>query len=140
MFNRKTKEVLADKDLKDRFSFRFSSGVTLTVTKYWTESKYCTESKEYLWVVFYHDPEDTRARENSKFLAGVAEIETIGLEKLNIPPSADPSMTLFRYELSGPSKYTSRAWYLEAFRLAFQKTEPRTPGNLFKRILKGLTS
>ena len=134
MFNRKTKEVLADKDLKDRFSFRFSSGVTLTVTK-------ClAESKEFLWVVFHHDPEDTRARENSKFLADVAEIETIGLEKLNIPPAADPSMTFFRYELSGPSKYTSRAWYLEAFRLAFQKTEPRTPGNLFKRILKGLTS
>ena len=134
MFNRKTKEVPADKDPKDRFSFRFASGVTLTVTKCWAESK------EYLWVVFYHDPEDTRARENAKFLADVAEIETIGLEKLNIPPSADPSMTFFRYELSGPSKYTSRAWYLEAFRLAFQKTEPRTPGNLFKRILKGLTS
>lgn len=134
MFNRKTKEVLADKDLKDRFSFRFSSGVTLTVTKCWTESK------EYLWVVFYHDPEDTRARENSKFLADVAEIETIGLEKLNIPPAADPSMTFFRYKLSGTSKYTSRSWFLEAFRLAFQKTEPRTLGNLFKRILKGLTS
>ena len=134
MFNRKTKEALADKDLKDRFSFRFPSGVTLTV------SKCAADSKEFLWVVFYHDPEDTRARENSQFLADVAEIETIGLEKLNIPPSADPSMTFFRYELSGPSKYTSRAWYLEAFRLAFQKTEPRTPGNLFKRILKGLTS
>ena len=134
MFNRKTKEVLADKDLKDRFSFRFSSGVTLTVTQCWAESK------EYLWVVFYHDPEDTRARENSKFLADVAEIETIGLEKLNIPPAADPSMTFFRYKLSGTSKYTSRSWFLEAFRLAFQKTEPRTPGNLFKRILKGLTS
>ena len=134
MFNRKTKEVLADKDLKDRFSFRFSSGVTLTV------SKCAADSKEFLWVVFYHDPEDTRARVNSKFLADVAEIETIGLEKLNIPPVADPSMTFFRYELSGTSKYTSRSWFLEAFRLAFQKTEPRTPGNLFKRILKGFTS
>lgn len=134
MFNRKTKEVLADKDLKDRFSFRFSSGVTLTVTKCWAESK------EFLWIVFYHDPEDTRARENSRFLADVAEIETIGLTKLNIPPSADPSMTFFRYELSGTSKYTPRSWFLEAFRLAFQKTEPRTPGNLFKRILKGFTS
>ena len=136
MFNRKTKEVLADKDLKDRFSFRFSSGVTLTV------SKCAADSKEYLWVVFYHDPKDLRARENSRFLADVAEIEieTIGLTKLNIPPSADPSMTFFRYELSGSSKYTSRAWYLEAFRLAFQKTEPRTPSNLLKRIMKDLTS
>ena len=134
MFNRKTKEVLAGKDPKDRFSFRFPSGVTLTV------SKCAADSKEFLWVVFYHDPEDTRARENSRFLADVAEIETIGLTKLNIPPSTDPSMTFFRYELAGSSKYTSRAWYMEAFRLAFQKTEPRTPGNLFKRILKGLTS
>ena len=134
MFNRKTKEVLARKDPKDRFSFRFPSGVTLTV------SKCAADSKEYLWVVFYHDPEDLRARENSRFLADVAEIETIGLTKLNIPPSADPSMTFFRYELSGSSKYTPRSWFLEAFRLAFQKTEPRTPGNLFKRIMKGLTS
>lgn len=134
MFNRKTKEVLAEKDPKDRFSFRFSSGVTLTV------SKCAADSKEFLWVVFYHDPEDTRARENSKFLADVAEIETIGLEKLNIPPAADPSMTFFRYKLSGTSKYTSRSWFMEAFRLAFQKTEPRTLGNLFKRILKGFTS
>ena len=134
MFNRKAREVLADKELKDRFSFRFSSGVTLTV------SKCAADSKEFLWVVFYHDPEDLRARENSRFLADVAEIETSGLEKLNIPPSADPSMTFFRYELADSSKYTSRAWYLEAFRLAFQKTEPRTPDNLFKRILKGLTS
>lgn len=136
MFNRKSKEVLADKDLKDRFSFRFPSGVTLTV------SKCAADSKEYLWVVFYHDPKDLRARENSRFLADVAEIEieTIGLTKLNIPPSADPSMTFFRYELSGSSKYTSRSWYMEAFRLAFQKTEPRTPSNLFKRIMKGLTS
>lgn len=134
MFNRKTKEVLAGKDPKDRFSFRFPSGVTLTV------SKRAADSKEFLWVVFYHDPEDTRARENSKFLADVAEIETIGLEKLNIPPVADPSMTFFRYELSGTSKYTSRSWFLEAFRLAFQKTEPRTLGNLFKRTLKGFTS
>ena len=77
---------------------------------------------------------------NSKFLADVAEIETIGLEKLNIPPVADPSMTFFRYELSGTSKYTSRSWFLEAFRLAFQKTEPRTLGNLFKRTLKGFIS
>lgn len=134
MFNRKTKEVLAGKDPKDRFSFRFPSGVTLTV------SKRAADSKEFLWVVFYHDPGDTRARENSKFLADVAEIETIGLEKLNIPPVADPSMTFFRYKLSGTSKYTSRSWFLEAFRLAFQKTEPRTLGNLFKRILKGFTS
>ena len=134
MFNRKAREVLADKELKDRFSFRFSSGVTLTV------SKRAADSKEFLWVVFYHDPEDLRARENSRFLADVAEIESIGLTKLNIPPSTDPSMTFFRYELADSSRYTSRAWYLEAFRLAFQKTEPRTPDNLFKRILKGLTS
>ena len=136
MFNLKTKEVLAGKDPKDRFSFRFPSGVTLTV------SKCAADSKEFLWVVFYHDPEDTRARENSRFLAAVAEIEieTVGLTKLDIPPAADPSMTFFRYELSGTSKYTSRSWFLEAFRLAFQKAEPRTPGNLFKRILKGFTS
>ena len=134
MFRRKYKGVLGSKEIRDRFSCKFASGVTMTVAK-------CgTDSKEYLWVVFYHDPEDTRARENSQFLADVAEIETIGLTKLNIPPSADPSMTFFRYELSGSSKYTSRAWFMEAFRLAFQKTEPRTPGNLFKRILKGLTS
>ena len=134
MFRKKYKGVLGSKEIRDRFSCKFGSGVTMSVTK-------CgADSKEYLWVVFYHDPEDLRARENSRFLADVAEIETIGLTKLNIPPSTDPSMTFFRYELAGSSKYTSRAWYMEAFRLAFQKTEPRTPGNLFKRILKGLTS